>query len=272
VTAEAERLISEATFHWHQRFLLAPGVYTPGANDLARLFEVAQVPRDLGGLTVLDVGTSNGGACFEAERRGASRVVATDITPIGYCGFDRLRTLLGSRAEFVQTTVYELPEKLGGEQFDLVFFWGVLYHLRHPLHALDRLRRVVRGAALIETAVCDADVPPRVTRLPLVRFYRGAGLDGDESNWFAPTTQALLDWCRSSGFEATLLGKWPAPLTRVRMLTVLDRLDALVRRRQYVPIPRLARRRDRTARRAMVRVEPTRGEAEFKRLSWAEEL
>jgi hypothetical protein len=43
----------------------------------------------------------------------------------------------------------------------------------------------------------------------LVAFYRGDEREGDGSNWFAPTTRALLDWCASSGFETTLLDKWP---------------------------------------------------------------
>ncbi len=265
----AERLVRDASFSWHQRFELAPGVHTPGTNDLAWLFAVAQVPDDLGGLSVLDVGTSNGGVSFEAERRGAARVVATDITPPEHCGFEQLRELVGASAEFVQASIYELPSVLNGERFDLVFFWGVLYHLRHPLLALDNLRQLVRGAALIETAVCDAEVG-RGSRLPLVRFYRGGEREGDESNWFAPTTRGLIDWCESAGFETTLLGNWPPPLRRARMSVAGDRVQALVERRRYEPVARLARPGDRSAKRAMVRVVPREGEPEYKRMSWAE--
>ena len=262
----AERLVAQATFHWHQRFALAPGFYAPGDNDVERLFAVAQVPDDLSGLSVLDVGTSNGGVCFEAERRGAARVIGADIAPIEHCGFDSLRNLLGSSAEFVQASIYVLPEVLAGEQFDLVIFWGVLYHLRHPLLALDSLRRLVRGVALLETAVCDAELPRRASRdFRSCASTVGNELDGDASNWFAPTTRALLDWCGSSGFESTLLGAWPPPINRVRALSVADRLSAWARRSSYEPVPRLTAPGDSSAQRAMVRLEPAAGEPEYTR-------
>src|SRR5439155_7280709 len=81
--------------------------------------------------------------------------------------------------------------------------------------ALDALRRVTRGSVLIETAVCDAEVGRRLARRPLTRFYPAAELDGDPTNWFAPTIAGLLAWCGSSGLEPSLLAQWPpGPLAR----------------------------------------------------------
>ncbi len=245
----AERLVQESTFRWHQRFALAPGVYAPGTSDVEWLMHVAHVPQDVSGWSVLDVGTANGGAAFELERRGATRVVATDITPMEHCGFDRIRDAMGSSAEFLQTTIYELPEVLSGEQFDLVVFWGVLYHLRHPLLALDSLRRLTRGAALIETAVSDFELPRAVAGLSLARFYHRGELRGDVSNWFAPATRTLIEWCESSGFDATLLEAWPRPHRRFRAAPVNDTSIAT---------------------RAMVRAVPTPGDPEYREVSWAE--
>jgi len=54
------------------------------------------------------------------------------------------------------------------------------------------------------------------------------------------------------------------------MLTAGDRLAARLHRRPYAPVPRLARPGDRSAKRAMVRVEPVAGEPEYRRTSWAE--
>ena len=170
----------------------------------------------------------------------------------------------------MQATVYDLPELLEGEQFDFIVFWGVLYHLRHPLLALDNLRRLVRRAVFIETAVCDYELGRRAASRPFVHFYRGDELEANVSNWFAPTTQALLDWCDSSGFRSTVLGAWPPPLARVRMLKAADLLRARVRGRVYEPVPRLARASDHSTRRVMVRAEPVAGEPEFKQVSWAE--
>jgi len=207
-TAEAaQRFLDEAGFVWHQRFQLVPGVYTPGPADLERKFQAASVPDDLSGMTVLDIGTSNGGAAFELERRGAERVVAVDIYPESWFGFDALKEFLASRVEYVQGSVYELPQLLG-EDFDIVLFWGVLYHLRHPLLALDNLRALLRGTAFLETAVCDAELEP-ASSVPLIRFYRRDELQGDPSNWFAPTVLALVEWCASSGFDPTVVDAWP---------------------------------------------------------------
>lgn len=257
--AEAERFLARTSIRWHQRFRLAPGVYTPGTNDVERLMRLARVPRDLSGKSVLDVGASNGGFSFEAERRGAARVLAVDLPAIDYCGIDSTRELLGSSVEYLQASVYELPE-LTDAQFDLVFFFGVLYHLRHPLLALDCLRRLVRERALIETAVCDGEIGRRAARLPLIRFYPDAELESDPSNWFAPTVRGLLDWCRSSGLEPTLLAQWPPGRLAGRVLGA---------RRLETPLWWAAARRSRgVARRCVVEAIPAR--PALSETSWAE--
>ena len=203
--AAARHFVDEADFLWHQRFELAPGVWTPGPSDIVELLEAAQVPDDLTGLSALDIGTANGGAAFALERRGAARVVAVDIYPPHWFGFDQTRELLGSNVEYRQTSIYALDL---GEQFDVVLCWGVLYHLRHPLLGLDKLRAHIRTEASLETAVADWELASRADE-PLVRFYRGAEFAGDPTNWFAPTVRALEDWCRSSGLEPTVLRRWP---------------------------------------------------------------
>jgi tRNA (mo5U34)-methyltransferase len=204
----AREFMHSTTFLWHQRFELAPGVLTPGTSNVAFLLDRAGVPADLSGRTVLDVGTTNGGAAFEAERRGASRVVAVDIYPPDRFGFAELAQFCRSQVEFLQATVYELPELLR-EQFDLVLFFGVLYHLRHPLLALDRLRELARDDIAIESAVCDFE-QPLLSKGAYVRFYRGAELGNDSSNWFAPSVTALREWVTSCGFAVEAHEAWPS--------------------------------------------------------------
>jgi SAM-dependent methyltransferase len=206
----AIELAARTDFVWHQRFELAEGVYAPGASDIPWLMDKAGVPERLEGATVLDIGTTNGGAAFECERRGARRVVAVDIADENWFGFATLKTALGSSVEHMQASIYELPELLR-EQFDVVLFWGVLYHLRHPLLALDNVRRLARGTVSVETAVSDHELGEH-RHLPLARFYRTDELGGDSSNWFAPTVAALTDWCRSCGLEPTRVLSWPEPL------------------------------------------------------------
>ena len=160
-TPEAARaFLDRSEFVWHQRFELAPGVWTPGVSPVPWLCNAAGLPADLSGVTVLDVGTTNAGTAFELERRGAARVVAVDIFDPDWFGVRALTEFLESNVEYVRASVYELAERFA-EPFDLVIFWGVLYHLRHPLLALDNLRKVTRGEASLETAVCDAELPRR---------------------------------------------------------------------------------------------------------------
>ncbi len=214
---ELEALAARTDFLWHQRFELAPGILSPGANDVDWLLQAAGVPADLTGASVLDIGTTNGGAAFTLERRGASRVLATDIVDSMHFGFDAIRTTLGSRVEFRQLSVYELSRVIT-EQFDFVVFWGVLYHLRHPLLALDNVRAVTRGTAYVETAVCDDELPGDAD-VAVARFYRRDELGGDSSNWFAPNIRALLEWCRCCGFEPSDVSSWPAQSPTRAMVT-----------------------------------------------------
>ena len=61
---------------WHQRWEIAPGIFTPGGNDVAQIMDLAGVPASLTGKRVLDIGAWNGCCSFECERRGAAEVIA----------------------------------------------------------------------------------------------------------------------------------------------------------------------------------------------------
>lgn len=204
----ADALVGGSQFAWHQRFRLAASVYGPGANDIEWLMQQAGLPTDLTGQSLIDIGTTNGGAAFEAERRGATRVVAVDIFDEHAFGFREIADFLDSRAEFVRASVYDLPQ-IADEQFDHVLLLGVLYHLRHPLLALDAVRALTRegGMAYIETAVCDAEVGDGSAGV--VRYYRNDELADDASNWFAPSAATLIDWCESSGLNVQAWAAWP---------------------------------------------------------------
>jgi tRNA (mo5U34)-methyltransferase len=204
-----EELAARTDFLWHQRFELAPGIFSAGTNDVDWLLHTAGVPEDLSGASVLDIGTTNGGAAFTLERRGASRVLATDIVDPMHFGFEAIRSALESNVEFRQLSVYELSRVLD-RQFDYVVFWGVLYHLRHPLLALDNVRSVTAKTAYIETAVCDSELPDQ-SDTAIARFYRRDELGADSSNWFAPSVRALQDWCGSCGLEPQAVTAWPQP-------------------------------------------------------------
>jgi tRNA (mo5U34)-methyltransferase len=216
---DALAFIERSTFPWHQGFELAEGVNTPGGSLVDVLLAKLTLP-PLGSLTAIDIGTFNGGLAFTLERLGAARVVALDIYPDDVLGFAQTKEFLGSRVDYVQGSVYDLQSVLGGEQFDLVFYWGVVYHLRNPLLSLDGVRSVVKegGRAFVESAISDGELGD-LAALPVARFYRRDELGGDGTNWFAPSTACLEEWCASSGLRPLATAVWPTDGPTRAMIT-----------------------------------------------------
>src|SRR3546814_1661327 len=105
------------------------------------------IPADLGGCSVLDIGCNGGFYSMEMKRRGAARVVGIDSDTRYLAQAAFAAEVLGYDIEFRQMSVYEVGHL--SERFDLVLFMGVLYHLRHPLLALDLLYEHVVGDMLV---------------------------------------------------------------------------------------------------------------------------
>src|SRR5215210_3451931 len=108
------------------------------------------IPADLRGMTVLDIGCNGGFYSIEMKRRGADRVVAID-TEAMYLNQARFAAEMSDvEIEFRDLSVYDVAKL--GERFDLVIFMGVLYHLRHPLLALDLIHdHVARDLLLFQS-------------------------------------------------------------------------------------------------------------------------
>ena len=137
--------------YWFHRVELPGGIVTPGWSDpRADKLPYYGLPDDLTGMRVLDIGHAEGFFSFEAERRGAAEVVAVENYPPMVRKFNICRTALGSRAQSFLASVYDLSPKTFGT-FDLVLFFGVLYHLRHPLLALEKIHGVCTGTLLMQT-------------------------------------------------------------------------------------------------------------------------
>src|SRR5207249_5026704 len=137
---DVERLRQEvAQVHpWYHRIDLGHGIITPGFDRTEDKLKRPELPKSLKGLTVLDVGAWDGFFSFEAERRGAARVLATDsfvwegnVPGKSKEGFLAARALLNSAVEDMHIEPLDLsPEAVG--MWDVVLLAGVLYHLRHP--------------------------------------------------------------------------------------------------------------------------------------------
>jgi tRNA (mo5U34)-methyltransferase len=198
--SEIQELVATVPY-WHHILKFPHGISSPGAYDPRGLFEMLQLP-DLQGKRVLDVGTRDGFFAFELERRGAE-VVALDYTAEDLTGFAAARRIYGSKVEYVQANVYDLdPARLG--TYDVVLFLGVLYHLRHPLLALDRLRPLCRELLIVESLVCDARVftgyetgpalaaaAPALAEVPLAQFLPVGKFHRDPTNKWVPNVACL---------------------------------------------------------------------------------
>ncbi len=193
--AEARRQQFSDNRWWHS-IDLGHGFVTPGAIPLAELqanFAYLQLPADLTGQRVLDIGCWDGFYSFECERRGAEVCAVDCWRPEG---FFLAHEALQSRVQFHESSVYELSRAQLGS-FDIVLFLGVLYHLRHPLFALERVCEMTNDYAVIETHVIDN---ARDAHYPVIEFYEWDELGGQYDNWCGPNTTGLLALTRSAGF------------------------------------------------------------------------
>jgi tRNA (mo5U34)-methyltransferase len=185
---------------WYHSFQLPDGTLIDGVNPLPRLherFARFPIPDDLSGKRVLDIGAWDGWFSFEAERRGAE-VTAIDCVEAPH--FAELHRKLASRADHRILEIYELPAA-GLGRFDIVFLLGVLYHLRHPLLALEIVCALTADVAIVESFVTDGDDwREHTTDIPALEFYEGYELGNQFDNWVGPSVACLLAMCRSAGF------------------------------------------------------------------------
>ena len=192
--------------YWFHRMALAPDMVTPGWSD-PRVDKLPHygLPEDLAGMRVLDIGCAEGFFAFEAERRGAREVVAIDSFPDSIRRFNICRSALGSRATAFLCNVYTLDPSTFGT-FDVILFYGVLYHLRHPLLALERILNVCTGTMLLQTATYEV---PGATAMPLAQFYPGGLPSGppEEPQWdptvfWMPNAACVRAMVAHTGFHA----------------------------------------------------------------------
>jgi tRNA (mo5U34)-methyltransferase len=177
-----------------------------------RSFENA-IDHDLTGKSVLDIGCNGGFYSMEMKRRGARRVLGIDFDDDYLAQARFAAEVLGFDIEFRKLSVYDLGAL--GERFDVVIFMGVLYHLRHPLLALDLIREHVAGDLMIfqsmqrgstEAMQPDADYPFSETAIfddpswPKLHFIEHR-YSKDPTNWWAPNAACAEAMLRSAGFS-----------------------------------------------------------------------
>jgi tRNA (mo5U34)-methyltransferase len=234
-TLSRDQLVERVNgLQWAHKIDLGDGVVTPGEwGDHNPFLWQAMRDVDFTGKKVLDIGCWDGLWSFEAEKRGAADVYATDLISqrnFKLPTFELAHHALNSRVKYdPNRSVYEI-EKLGVLDFDVVIFAAVYYHLKDPLRALATLRRVMKEGAIIivEGAVIGAEPPkpepglgrrlrrwlrvdpPATAMAPphsanaddcFARFYYRNAFAADDSNWWVPTVPCLRQWIECNYFE-----------------------------------------------------------------------
>jgi tRNA (mo5U34)-methyltransferase len=172
------------------------------------------LPADLRGRRALDIGCNAGFYTFELARRGAE-VTAVDVDEhyLRQARWAAGELGLADRIVLVQLGVYELAQ-LAAEPFDVVLFLGVLYHLRHPLLALEIVAQLTRGSLVVQTLTMPGEervqAPPDMpidareqltaAGWPAMAFVEHE-LAGDPTNWWAPNAACVEAMLRSCGLE-----------------------------------------------------------------------
>ncbi len=206
-----------ARYPWYHSLDLGDGVHTEGMFDHRPIENCVMLPHDLSGARCLDVATMDGYWAFAMERRGAAEVVALDLAdpealdwPSSLRArmvktldetkgdrFELARQALGSKVTRVLRSVYEVDEDLGA--FDLVFCGDLLVHLKDPPTAVERLRRVCRGSAIVYN--------PTKEQFPY-RHRALAQFDGiKEFEWWLPNRAALRRLMVAAGFSRVEEGR-----------------------------------------------------------------
>ncbi len=217
--AAALRRQADALGPWFHNIDLGDGVWTAPDHFLGdypnvkwRRFAEA-IPADLTGKSVLDIGCNGGFYAIEMKRRGAARVLGVDADERYLAQARFAAAHLGQEIEFRNLSVYDVGAL--GQRFDIVLFMGVLYHLRHPLLALDLIRAhvaadlfvfqsMLRGSRTVETVAEDYDFwdMDQFERpgYPKLHFVEHAYAH-DWTNWWIPNRAGIEAMLRASGFS-----------------------------------------------------------------------
>jgi tRNA (mo5U34)-methyltransferase len=209
---------AEALGPWFHNILLhgiptAPNHFL-GDYPAVKFQHFAQaIPQDLTGKSVLDIGCNGGFYSIEMKRRGAERVFAIDYDSDYLAQARFAAKVLGLDIDFARMSVYDVGAI--GERFDIIIFMGVLYHLRHPLLALDLVHEHVAKEVMIfqsmqrgsrEVEPLEENYDFWETELfdrpefPKLHFVEHRYAD-DPTNWWVPNRACTEAMLRSSGFE-----------------------------------------------------------------------
>ena len=196
---------------WHQMEL--DGVMTPGRDYTQQKLQTIQLPNNLEGKSVIDVGAWDGFFSFECERRGAESVLAIDtitwregplwaadkgreIMHTGKKGFNFAHKILNSKVESREIEVMDLAV---GKQFDLVLCLGILYHMKDPFGMCKVMHDITAdgGMCILETHMDCLEIKDK----SIMVFYPNNECNNDPGTWFGPNPKCVIEMLKVAGFN-----------------------------------------------------------------------
>jgi tRNA (mo5U34)-methyltransferase len=163
-----------------------------GEYDMRRYVGYYNLPADMSGLKVLDVGTASGYFALECARRGGN-VVSIDIWD--YSPLKDVIAHTDVSIKYVKKSIYDLDETFG--QFDVVICGSLLLHLPDQYGAIVALRKVCCGSLYVSTS-CPPDSGE--TSRPICDFVAVKGKEGDYYTFWQVSEEALRRMILTAGF------------------------------------------------------------------------
>jgi len=172
---EIEKILREERFGYH-RVNLPYGLHTRG-RDRSQTRDLI-FPESLAGKSVLDIGSALGYFCFEAEAKGAVRVLGVELDAERLRQACLLKKIIGSEVAFQQRDILDQPLD---EQFDYVCFLNVIHHLDEPIRAIHQLAAITRETLIIEFPTIEDVKFRKTTGIQFTKRYNRLPLIGVSS-------------------------------------------------------------------------------------------
>lgn len=148
--------------------------------------------RDIDPKRAADIGAADGDLSFFLEQEGWQMTII-DNPPTNWNGLKGARLYRDSTGSQVEIAEMDLDSQFQlTDQYDLVFFLGILYHLKNPFYVLEKLSRHTRYA-IISTRIMrwskpadtqTATSPQLLEDLPLAYLLGPAECNNDATNFW----------------------------------------------------------------------------------------
>lgn len=190
--AEARKIVDRRPW-WYHKFEIFPGLVTPGVYEPSGTLEQLNLPQDMSGMRVLEIGPADGFFTKALTARGAD-VTAVDYAARDHYGFADMEECAQKKFKFFNVNIYDLAE-LKLKPFDVVLCLGVLYHLPDPCRALWTIRSLVEGQLILETYVSR-----KFEDQPIAEYLPHSSTNGDYTNFWAPNPRCCASMLSDFGY------------------------------------------------------------------------